>query len=122
MKRNIADSLALQLSPEAPAAAALLKAGVSRSTLLRTVACAWDWLEKCSLWRDENLMIVALLRLSIKFEVNQVHQDIAFEHVGQQTKAVRAIECRLLAQLWGLVRWQVLKPSGAIQPLVRCSL
>ena len=101
MKRNIADSVAVQLSPEAPAAAALLKAGVSRSTLLRTVACAWDWLEKCNPWRDENLMIVALLRLSIKFEVSKEFQDIALELVGPETKAVSAIECRLVTQLWG---------------------
>ena len=91
----------MQLSPEAPAAAALLKAGVSRSTLLRTVACAWDWLEKCNPWRDENLMIVALLRLSIKFEVSKEFQDIALELVGPETKAVSAIECRLVTQLWG---------------------
>ena len=96
----VADSIAIQLSPEAPAAAALLKAGATKSTLLRTIACACNWLEKCSLWRDANLMIVALLRLSIKFEVNAEHQQYGLELIGLETKAVSATECLLVTQLW----------------------
>ena len=102
IKRTIADSVAFQLSPEAPAAAALLNAGATRSTLLRTVACACNWLEKCSLWRDANLLIVALLRLSIKFEVNAEHKHYGLELIGLETEAVSAIECLLVTQLWGV--------------------
>ena len=97
----IADSVAFQLSPEEPVAAALLNAGATKSTLLRTVACALNWLEKCSLWRDANLMIVALLRFSINFEVNAEHQQYGLELIGLETEAVSAIECLLVTQLWG---------------------
>ena len=97
----IADSVALQLSPEEPVGAALLNAGATKSTLLRTVACACNWLEKCSLWRDANLMIVAILRLSIKSEMNAEHQQYGLELIKLENEAVSATECLLVTQLWG---------------------
>ena len=115
MKLNIADSVAVQLSPEALAVAALLKAGVSRSTLLRTVACALDLVEKCTPCGDENLMIAALLRLTIKFEVTKEFQDIALELVEPKNEAVNAIECRLVTQIWGSGS----TTSDAMQPLAQ---
>ena len=47
-----------------------IPASCFRFFLSATAACACKWLEKCSLWRDASLMTVALLRLSIKFEVH----------------------------------------------------
>ena len=96
----VADSIAFQLSPEAPAAAALLKAGATKSTLLRTIACACNWLEKCSLWRDPNLMAEAFLRVSIKFVVNAEHQQYGLELIGSKAKAVSATEVLIVTQLW----------------------
>ena len=63
-------------------------------------AFARNWLDKCSLWRDENLMIVALLRLSIKFEVTAEHQRYGLELIALETEAVSKIECLLVNQLF----------------------
>ena len=48
---------------------ALAEAGISRSTTLRIVASAWDWLEKCPpFFVDESLLPLTLIRLASKFE------------------------------------------------------
>ena len=46
-------------------------------------------------------MIVAILRLSIKFEVNAEHQQYGLELIGLENEAVSATECLLVTQLWG---------------------
>ena len=102
-KRRIADSVAAMLSFEAPAAAALLRSGVSRSTLLRTIARAWDWLEKCPrVLADEGSMTLALLRLSVKFEMQGDHRPIALALLGggDGKPALHFAECRLVMALW----------------------
>ena len=105
-RRNIADSVASLLSPWAPmaAAAALLKAEVPRSNLLRIIACAWDWLEKVpcsSLGPSERLMCLALVRLSLKFELADERSDVALELLGsaEEKPELVALECRLMMTL-----------------------
>ena len=72
-RRHIADSVADTLfHPEQ--VAALVEAGVSMRTMLRTVVCARGWLEQCPpVFVDESLLPLALLRLAIKFEGNRDH-------------------------------------------------
>ena len=83
---------------------ALVKAGVTRSTILRTVACAWDWLEKCHpALLDESLLPLALLRLAIRFEGASDHEEAAlklFEPKGKKP-ALLSFECRLTTAIWG---------------------
>ena len=104
-RRNIADSVASLIGFETQTAAALLKAGVSKSTILRTIACAWDWLEK---WRhpfpdNERLFAMALLRLCVKFEFSRDHSVVAMEVLGAvcEKQALLSMECRLATMLWG---------------------
>ena len=103
-KRRVADSVACMLSFEGPVAKALVKAGVPRSTLLRTVACAWDWLEKCPpVFVDESLLPLALLRLGFKFEIADDRAWAALEllvPLGGKP-ALLSFECRLVEALWG---------------------
>ena len=103
-KKRVADSVADILFRGEPYVA-LLKAGVSSSTCLRTVACAWDWLEKCpSVFIDERLLPLALLRLGIKYEGHRDHVDAALELLGSldEKPALLSFECRLVEALWGL--------------------
>ena len=99
-RRNIAYSVASLLTREAPA---LLQSGVSRSTLLRTVACAWDNLDKCARVRDgEHVMSLALLRLSVKLEFAlPEHVDIALKLLGaaDEKPALLSLERRLVMML-----------------------
>ena len=87
---------------------ALDKAGVTKSTILRTVACAMDWLKKCPrVFLDERLLPLALLRLGIKFEVDKDHVEAALKALGPLdgswfTKSeLLSFECRLAEALWG---------------------
>ena len=92
------------LSFEGPVAKALVKAGVPRSTLLRTIACAWDWLEKCPpVFVDESLLPLALLRLGIKFEGDKNRAQDALKLLGplDEQPALLSFECRLVETLWG---------------------
>ena len=105
-RRNIADSVASLLSLQAPTAVALMEVGVSKSILLRTIACAWDWLEKipCSdivSRTDEYLMSLALLRLSVNFELAGEHRELALKLLGAagDKPALLALECRLVMRM-----------------------
>ena len=102
-QRRVADSVAdLFFHPER--CVALLKAGVSRSTLLRAVACAWDWLEKCPpVFVDESLLPLASLRLGIKSEGDKNRVQDALKLLGplDEQPALLSFECRLVEALWG---------------------
>ena len=102
-QRRVADSVAdIFFHPER--CVALLKAGVSRSTLLRAVACAWDWLEKCPpVFVDESLLPLALLRLGIKFEGDKNRVEDALKLLGplDEQRALLSFECRSVEALWG---------------------
>ena len=89
---------------------------------MRTVACAWDWLEKCPPgFVDESLLPLALLRLAIKHEGVGKSVDAAlklFQPLGGEKLALLSFECRLVGALWG--RRDL--PDGAecpSQPLAR---
>ena len=101
-KKRVADSVAdILFRPEQYVA--LLKAGVSSSTCLRTVACAWDWLEKCpSVFIDERLLPLALLRLGIKYEGRNSDQvGAALKLLGSldEKPALLSFEC-ISARSW----------------------
>ena len=107
-KRNIADSVASMLSFEAPFAA-VLRPGITKSTLLRMLACAWECLEVCAasgaepLGRgyDEHLMALVLVRMSVKFELMAAFHEKALKFLGtqEQKPALHVLECRLLTML-----------------------
>jgi len=123
-RRIIADSVASQLSLHTPQAIALQKAGVSRSTLLRTLACAWDWLDRisdASLGSDEHLTSLALTRLSVKFEFTCEHTASALKLFGsvEQKPALSVLECRLMMSLPNLGETHVCAPACKSQPLAR---
>ena len=89
--------------------------------MLRTVACAWDWLEKCPpVFVDERLLPLALIRLSIKFEADRDHEEAALKLLEplDEKPALLSFGCRLVGALWGLRGL----PDGAecpSQPLAR---
>ena len=90
---------------EAPAAAAMLKAGISTSAVLRIVACAWEWLEKCPrVLADNHLMALGVLRLSVKYELQDSQQPLALElfevMAGKNKKFLVSMEKRLANLLW----------------------
>ena len=72
---------------------------------MRTVACAWDWLEKCPPgFVDESLLPLALLRLAIKYEGEDKSVDAAlklFQPLGGEKLALLSFECRLVGAIWG---------------------
>ena len=72
---------------------------------MRTVACAWDWLEKCPPGLvDESLLPLALLRLAIKFEGVGKHAEAALKIIqplADEKPALLSFECRLVEALWG---------------------
>ena len=102
-RRHIADSVADTLfHPEQ--VAALVEAGVSMRTMLRTVVCARGWLEQCPpVFVDERLLPLALLRLAIKFEGigQQVETALKlFQPLAGEKPALLSVECRLVEALW----------------------
>ena len=102
-RRHVADSVADTLfHPEQ--VAALVEAGVSMRTMLRTVVCARGWLEQCPhVFVDERLLPLALLRLAIKFEGigQQVETALKlFQPLAGEKPALLSVECRLVEALW----------------------
>lgn len=89
---------------DAPAAAAMVNAGISRSAVLRIVACAWEWLEKCPrVLADNHLMALGVLRLSVKFELPDSQQPLALELLegrAGEKKFLLSMEKRLANLLW----------------------
>ena len=103
-KRNIADSVASMLTFEAPLATALLRVGVSKSMLLRVLACAWDCQEKCAHHvADEDILSLAIVRVSVKLDLHQDVHNIALQFLGTNAEkpALPALECRLAMMMWG---------------------
>jgi hypothetical protein len=124
LRRNVADSVASLLSLQAPRAVVLQKEGVTKSMLLRTLACAWDLLEKISNWHfdcDEQMMSLALVRLSVKFELKGEHSDIAVKLFGtvDEKAALVATECRLLMALPFFGEIEKCALATTSQPLAR---
>ena len=106
----LADSMmakcALQtLSPTYPRQSIpLMKLGVSGSTLLRTVARAWEWLQQCPpVFIDESLLPLVLLRMAIKFERGTRHMEAAALEILEpldEEQASLPLESRLVEALW----------------------
>ena len=100
-KRNVADSVASLLSFQGPLAAGLFEEGVTQSTLLRMLACSWDWLAKCARGGggpDEHLLALAIVRISAKLELRQGLSKVAIRLLGRggDQAALHALECRLV--------------------------
>ena len=74
-----------------------------KHTLLRMLACAWDWLEKCACGGvDEHLMALAIVRLSAKFQLKDECHKVALKLLGTEDEktALHAVECRLAMMMW----------------------
>ena len=103
-RRHVADSVADTLFHPQQVAALKKKAGVSMSTMLRTLACATGWLEQCPpVFVDERLLPLALLRMAIKFEGlgQQVETALKFfQPLAGEKPALLSLECRLVEALW----------------------
>jgi hypothetical protein len=107
-RQNIADSVArvIQRILEGPTAAAMFSTRVSKGTILRTLACAMDLLDKsdCVSRVDEHLTALALVRLSVKLELYNEPLDIALKLLGHEEqiekKTVLSLECGLVMALW----------------------
>jgi hypothetical protein len=81
----------------------LMKLGVSGSTLLRTVARAWEWLQQCPpVFVDESLLPLVLLRMGIKFEGGTRHMEAALQLLEplDEEQALLSLESRLVEALW----------------------
>ena len=81
----------------------LMKLGISGSTLLRTVARAWEWLQQCPpVFVDESLLPLVLLRMGIKFEGGTRHMEAALQLLGplDEEQALLSLESRLVEALW----------------------
>ena len=112
---KIAEHIASLMAFEAPAAAAMLKAGISKSAVLRIVACAWEWLEKCPrVLADNHLMALGVLRLSVKFELPDSQQPLALQLLDDmdgEKRFLLSMEKRFLNLLWSV------REPGVEQPL-----
>ena len=76
--------------------------------MLRAVACARGWLEKCPpVFIDERLLPLALVRLAIKFEGIGKEVEVALrflQPLADEKPALLSFECRLVEALWGARR------------------
>ena len=99
-QRNGINSLESLFRSRAPA---MMEKGLSRSHVLRLLACALELLERCrSVWDDMPLMACVALRLSAKFELNSEHKDIVLDLLKspETEPALLPLECRLMNLLW----------------------
>ena len=103
-KMRVADSVAdIMFHPRQ--SIPLMKLGVSGSTLLRTVARAWEWLQQCPpvFFIDESLLPLVLLRMAIKFERGTRHMEAAALEILEpldEEQALLSLESRLVEALW----------------------
>ena len=91
---------------------------MGRSQLLRTQACACDWIDSCDgFLADERLVALALLRVCAKFELRPECRDIVLKHIGAGTErgVVHDLEWSLLRKL--RIRSEPMSIDGVIQPL-----
>ena len=106
-RRHFEDLVESILSLKAPVAAAVLRAGLSESKLLRVLASAWDWLEQCpSLWRagqlgnhDERLVALAIVRVSATLELGPEGASVALQLHGtkEEQALIHELECRVVS-------------------------
>ena len=92
--------------------------GVGRSLLLRTQACACDYIDSCDgLLADDRCLAFALLRLCVKFELREDLRKIVLKHIGAGTEAgiVHDLEWSLLRRL--RIRSEPMSIDDVIQPL-----
>ena len=99
-RRNLEDLVESILSLKAPVAAAVLRAGLSKSKLLRVLASAWDWLEQCpSLCNhDERLVALAIVRVSATLELGPEGASVALQLLGtkEEQALLHEFECRVV--------------------------
>ena len=98
-KQNIARLIAGLLYSKLPA---FLPHGVGAAQLLRTQACACDWIGSCDgVLGDDRAVALALLRLCAKFELRAECRDIVLKHIGAgtETGVVDSLECSLMRSL-----------------------
>ena len=115
-KQNIARLIAGLLFSKLPA---LLPHGVGIGQLLRTQACACDWIDSCDgVLGDDRVVALALLRLCAKFELRAECQDIVLKHIGAGTATgvVHSLEWSLMRTL--RIRSEPMPLDDLIQPLV----
>ena len=114
-KQNIASFLSQLLYTERQA---LMIEGVGDSHLLRTQACAVDWIDTCErISNDDRLVALALLRLCVKFELSGQCRDVVLKHIGAGVDAmvVHDMEWTLLGRLQ--TRSQPMCFDDVLQPL-----
>ena len=98
-KQNIARLIAGLLYSKLPA---FLPHGVGAAQLLRTQACACDWIDSCDgVLGDDRAVALALLRLCAKFELRAECRDIVLKHIGAgtETGVVDSLEFSLMRSL-----------------------
>ena len=82
----------------------MLEAGVSKSAILRTVACAWDLLEICPCaFGDNRLMAVTLIRIGVKLVwCKSAYRKIGLDILQQlvEKKSLVMLETRMVNALW----------------------
>ena len=101
---KIADLIASILSFKAPLASAMLQAGVSKSTILRTVACAWELLElsPCA-FAENRCMALAVIHAGVKFEwTDSAQKENALKLLAGmiEKKRILSLERQLVNMLW----------------------
>ena len=77
------------------------------------MACAWEWLEKCSRERaDDDLLALALVRMSIKFEFAKEQSEKALKYFSAfaDETTLHVLESRLISNFWGLSEYEAAKP------------
>ena len=78
-----------------------MRAGLSKSKLLRVLASAWDWLEQCpSLCNhDERLVALAIVRVSAKLELGPEGASVALQLLGtkEEQAVLHELKCRVVS-------------------------
>jgi len=102
-RRAVADSVARWIN-KPDVARVLQEHGISKGSKLRTVACAWDWLEKLPdlyLHPDDSTMGLAMTRMSVKLELKLDCHAAVLELLGSkaQKPTLLDLERRILMVL-----------------------
>ena len=121
-RKMVADHVATMMRTQRqPVPAALLAAGVPRSTVLRIAADAWDWVDKLPLsllcYSDRNLTWT-VLRLSVKMMLSDERGDAALKLLAGRSRAdkiiLRRLECKVLMTMESAA-----EPGRLQQPLAQ---
>ena len=93
----------------------IIAEGVTKSELLRTLACALDGLATCTgMWNDDLLVALAMLRMCAKSELTPTSRDIVLKHLSAGAEAEAAANME-----WRLFRKNKLRSGLSLQPLVQ---